>query len=335
MYRMSGSPPYIPINNDAARQYIDARQAFLALRDAQRDARQVRGGMYWHGRSSSLTRTSTYGAEKSLGKRSSETEKIYADFMARKAELSQRVDDLKIQLRRHERVNKALYVGRVDPTVIALLARLESAELAEYFHVVGTHALYAYETVAGVRFDANVTATRDIDLLWDVRKRMSFWTQMERLDSSFLALLKKVDSSFRIRPIRHVRQRYTAVNAEGFEVDILRRMREGDDPHPIKHPIKISERTKGEQAVDQASALEELSVVQAARADVFLNTPSFEAVIVDRNGRMAMMRTIQPRVFVEFKRWMSGLPDREPIKRQRDAAQAKAVQALLDEERLM
>jgi hypothetical protein len=324
---MSGSPSYISGNNDAARQYIDARQTFLALRDAQRDAQQVRGGMYWHGRSDTLTRTSTYGAEKSLGKRSPETEKIYADFIARKAELTQRVDELKLQMRRHERVNKALYVGRVDPTVIALLTRLESAALSEYFHVVGTHALYAYETAAGVRFDANVTATRDIDLLWDVRKRMSFWTQMERLDSSFLALLKKVDASFRIRQS----QRYTAVNAEGFEVDILRRMRKDDDPHPIK----ISERTKGEQAVDQVTELEDLSVVQAARADVFLNTPSFEAVIVDRNGRMAMMRTIQPTFFVEFKQWMSTLPDREPIKRQRDAAQARAVQALLDEERLM
>jgi D-alanyl-D-alanine dipeptidase len=50
---------------------------------------------------------------------------------------------------------------------------------------------------------------------------------------------------------------------------------------------------------------------------------------------MAIMRTIQPRVLVDLKRWMSGLQDREPIKRQRDAAQAKAVQALLDEERLM
>jgi hypothetical protein len=324
---MSASPSYSPISNDAARQYIDARQAFLALRDAAGDARQVRGGMYWHGRSDTLTRTSTYGAEKSLGKRSPDTEKIYAHFVARKAELTQRVDDLKIQLRRHERVNKALYVGRVEPTVIALLTRLESAELAEYFHVVGTHALYAYETVAGVRFDPDVTATRDIDLLWDVRKRLSFWTQMERLDSSFLGLLKKVDSSFRIRQS----QRYTAVNSEGFEVDVLRRMRQADDPHPIK----LSERTKDEQAVNKASTLEELSVVQAARADVFLNTPSFEAVIVDRIGRMALMRTIQPTVFVEFKRWMSGLPDREPIKRQRDAAQAKAVQALLDEQRLI
>ena len=52
---------------------------------------------------------------------------------------------------------------------------------------------------------------------------------------------------------------------------------------------------------------------------------------MDRNGRMAMMRTIEPKVFVEFKRWMSGLPDREPIKRQRDAVQANAVQLLLDE----
>ena len=170
---MSEYSSFVPINNDAARQYIDARQAFLALRDAQRDARQVRGGMYWHGRSDSLTRTSAYGAEKSLGVRSLATEKIYADFMARKAELTQRVDYLKIQLRRHERVNKALYVGRVDPTVIELLTRLESAELAEYFHVVGTHALYAYETVAGVRFDVNVTATRDIDLLSVVSQRCS------------------------------------------------------------------------------------------------------------------------------------------------------------------
>lgn len=324
---MSNSQAYLPINNDAARQYIDARQAFLALREAQREAAQVRGGMYWHGQSDTLIRTSTRGAEKSLGKRSPENEKIYTDFMARKTDLSQRLDDLKLQIRRHERMNKALYVGRVDPTVIALLTRLENADIAEYFHVVGTHALYAYETAAGVRFGADVTATRDIDLLWDVRKRMSFWTQMERLDSSFLALLKKVDSSFRIRQS----QRYTAVNAEGFEVDVLRRIREGDDPHPIK----ISERTVGEWFPGKATDLEELSVVQAARAGAFLNTPSFEAVIVDRNGRMAFMRTIQPRVFVEFKLWMSTLRDREPIKRQRDVAQARAVQALLDEERLI
>jgi hypothetical protein len=318
---------YIAISNDAARQYIDARQAFLALREAQLEARQVRGGMYWHGQSDSLIRTSSRGAEKSLGKRTPKTETIYADFMSRKTILSQRVDDLKSQVRRHERVSKALYVGRIDPIVVELLCRVDSAQLTEFFHVVGTHALYAYETAAGVRFDADVTATRDIDLLGDVRKRMSFWTQMERLDSSFLTLLKKVDTSFKLR----TGQRYTAVNSEGFEVDILRRMRQGNDPHPIK----ISERTLGERAVDQPSELEDFSVVQAARAGILLDAPSFETVIVDRNGRMAMMRTVQPQVFVKFKRWMSGLTDREPIKRQRDAAQARAVQTLLDEERLM
>ena len=75
----------------------------------------------------------------------------------------------------------------------------------------------------------------------------------------------------------------------------MRRMREGDD----SHPIKISERTKEEHGVEQATGLVELTVVQAARADVFLHTPSFEAVIVDSNGRMAMMRTIQPKAFAQ------------------------------------
>ncbi len=323
---MNQSTDYLSISNDAARQYIDARQAFLALREAKQEAGQVRGSMYWHGQSDNLIRTSTRGAEKSLGKRSPTTEQIYTDFFSRKTSITQRVDELKTQMRRHERVNKALYVGRVDPLVVALLARLETAQIAEYFHVVGTHALYAYETAAGVRFQADITATRDIDLLWDVRKRMSFWTQMERLDSSFLAVLAKVDASFRQR----ASQRYTAVNSEGFEVDVLRRMREEDDPHPIR----ISQRTSGEEEMGRLAEVEDLSVVQAARAGIMLNAPTFETVIVDRNGRMALMRTIEPSVFVKFKQWMSTLADREPIKRQRDAAQARAVQALLDDERL-
>ena len=287
---------YLPLSNLAARQYIDARQTFLAWREARAEALQVRGGLYWHSQSDSLIRTSARGAEKSLGKRSEETTKIYQNFIARKARSTERVQALKTQVRSHERVNKALYVGRVEPLVTELINRMEKAEVAASFHVVGTHALYAYEAAAGVHMDAGMVATRDIDLLWDVRTRMRFWSQMERLDTTFLALLRKVDKTFSLREGQH----YTAVNDEGFEVDILRRMAEQDDPHPIK-----------------------------------LDRPSFEAVIVDRNGGMAMMRTIAPQVFVSFKKWLSGQSNREPFKRQRDAAQALAVQQLIDDERLL
>lgn len=215
-----------------ARQYIDAVSTFEALEEAQEEAAQVRGGMYWHAGPASapdakyLVRTTPAGSETSLGPRTSDTEAMYERFTQRKRESAERVSGLKAALEQHQRLNRALRVGRVDPLVVALLGRLASTHLSPHFRVVGTHALYAYEATAGVRLDSDTLATRDIDLLWDTRKRILFSTQLARVDSSMLGVLKKVDSTFRIRKS----QKYTAVNKDGFEVDIIRREREGDDP---------------------------------------------------------------------------------------------------------
>ena len=207
------------------RQYIDAVSVFEALEEAQAEAAHVRGGMYWHAgppsspESKYLVRTTPAGSETSLGSCTPETEAIYARFTQRKRESAERVSGLKTALEQQQRLNRALRVGRVDPLVVALLGRLASTRLSPHFKVVGTHALYAYETAAGVRLDSGTVATRDIDLLWDTRKRLQFSTQLARVDSSMLGVLKKVDSTFRIRQS----QKYTAVNQDGFEVDIIRR----------------------------------------------------------------------------------------------------------------
>ena len=208
-----------------ARQYIDAVSVFEALEEAQAEAAHVRGGMYWHAgppsspESKYLVRTTPAGSETSLGPCTPETEAIYARFTQRKRESAERVSGLKTALEQQQRLNRALRVGRVDPLVVALLGRLASTRLSPHFKVVGTHALYAYETAAGVRLDSGTVATRDIDLLWDTRKRLQFSTQLARVDSSMLGVLKKVDSTFRIPQS----QKYTAVNKDGFEVDIIRR----------------------------------------------------------------------------------------------------------------
>lgn len=299
-----------------ARQYIDAVAVFEALEEAEQEAAHVRGGMYWHaGPASSpeskyLVRTTPAGAETSLGARTPELEAIYARFTERKRASAERVSGLKAALVQQQRLNRALRVGRVDPLVIALLNRLASTKLTEHFRVVGTHALYAYESAAGVRLDAETLATRDIDLLWDTRKRIIFSTQLARVDSSMLGVLKKVDATFRMRKS----QKYTAVNKDGFEVDIIRREREGDDPHPIK----------------LSSDDEDFWVAQARRANLLLDSPGYSAVIVASNGAMARMNTVHPATFVVFKRWMATQPDRDPIKRRRDALQADTVQELLE-----
>ena len=188
-----------------ARQYIDAVSTFEALEEAQVEAAQVRGGMYWHAGPPSapdakyLVRTTPAGNETSLGARTPDTEAMYERFTQRKRESAERVSGLKAALEQHQRLNRALRVGRVDPLVVALLSRLASTQLSPHFRVVGTHALYAYESAAGVRLDSDTLATRDIDLLWDTRKRILFSTQLAKVDSSMLGVLKKVDSTFRIR----------------------------------------------------------------------------------------------------------------------------------------
>ena len=110
-------------------------------------------------------------------------------------------------------------------------------------------------------------------------------------------------------------QKYTAVNKDGFEVDIIRREQTGDDPHPIK----LSDED------------DDFWVEQARRGNVLLDSPSFSAVIVATNGTMARMNTVHPATFVAFKRWMAGHADRDALKRRWDVLQADAVQGLLEQ----
>ncbi|WP_426077341.1 GSU2403 family nucleotidyltransferase fold protein [Janthinobacterium sp. PSPC3-1] len=302
---------------DATRQYIDAVATFEAYEEALAEAAKVRGGMYWHRGPMAapddayLVRTTASGSEKSLGRRSPETEAMYASFRQRKELAELRRDGLKASLSKHKRMNRALRVGRVAPIIVDILNRLAVTKLGEHFRVVGTHALYAYESAAGIIFEDDAVATRDIDLLWDVRKRVAFATALSKVDISMLGVLQKVDPTFRIRNSK----KYTAVNKDGFEVDIIRREQAIGDPHPIR----------------LSNDDEDFWVAQAPRAQELLDSPPFSAVIVATNGDMARMNTLDPTAFVRFKQWMSALPERDPLKRRRDALQAKAVEEVVQE----
>jgi hypothetical protein len=204
----------------------------------------------------------------------------------------------------------------VPSLVIDVLNVIYEAGLSQHFTVVGTHALYAYETAAGVRITPGALATQDVDILWDARKRVKFFTSMARLNTSMLSILQRADPTFQ----RRDDQLSTAINSKGFEVDFLRRQAEGDDLHPV-----------------QLSADEyDLWAVQATNASLLTSAPRFEQVVASVSGKMARMVTIDPAVFVKFKRWMAEQATTRPAaKRRRDILQAGIVQALLDEKLLL
>lgn len=315
MKKIRKKQSWIDIGDDARRQYIDAQSVFSAWENAYKDMLNVRGSMRWKNQNGTdyLIRVSTNGNTKSLGPRSEEKENIHDNFVARKTAAQQRFSDLTETLERQQRMNRALFVGRAPRVLVDILNRLYKEGLSEFFTVVGTHALYAYEARAGVLFgETGAMATQDIDFLLDVRKRISFVTKMRHVATSMLKLIQKVDPSFRLRED----QKQTAVNSKGFEVDIIRREPEDGDPHPMR-------------ITDDED--DEFYVVPARNAGILLDGPPFSAIIVSASGHMARMNTISPLTFIQFKRWMAEQADRDTMKRSRDLLQANLVEELVNE----
>ena len=302
--------PILELLPNQTRQYIDAETVFLELRRAKGEAAEVRGSMFWRtqGNAEYLIRESSGGAQKSLGPRSAETQAMHERFKRRKTETASRLAALTVAAQNQQRLNKALRVGRVPGIVIKTLNALEASGLQDHFVTIGTHSLYAYESACGVRFIPDALATQDLDLLFDSRKRMSFMSQMRRMDSSFIGALQKADPTFRVMQD----QNQTAINDAGFEVDVIRRAAKDRDPHPFR------------MSADENN----LWAVQVEGADKMLSAPCFSQVIVAETGHMAVMNTMSPVTFIAIKRTISKAVGRDPKKRLKDALQADLVESL-------
>lgn len=101
----------------------------------------------------------------------------------------------------------------------------------------------------------------------------------------------------------------------GFMVDFLREMPQDCHPHPFR----------------LADSDEHMSPLPAIRAQVLTEAPPFEHVVLGATGKMALMRTVSPKVFVSFKQCLAAQPDREAIKRGRDLTQAQTAQTQMDD----
>ena len=277
------------------RQYIDAESVFMALRDAEKAAQAVRGSMLWRQVSGKtyLIRTNTDNSQKSLGPRSANTEAVYDKFMVRKKMSVERMAGLRKALQLHQKLNRAHRVGRTPEIVAQILNQLHKSGISEHFLTVGTHALFAYESACGVRFVDEATTTQDIGLLMDTQKHLLLASTLEGRSESLLSTLQKVDPTFDLRDD----QLYTAVNASGFEVDVIWRMAKNHDPHPL----------------------------QATSAERFAH------MVVSASGHMALMTTLHPVTFSRLKQALALSPTRDPLKKSRDALQARAVGELIEE----
>ncbi len=296
------------LSGDQRREFVNTRQRFDAYIDARLRSDGYRGSMGYStiGKSEYLVRSfyhpkSGSRRQKSLGLRDAEKDRIKAAFETGRQQAAERLASLRQSIESQAGINRVLGLGRVPTLSARIMRALDAAHLLGHgLRVIGTHALYAFEAAAGVRFSTDVMTTEDIDLLFDARASLVFLAEEDIGERSLLGLLRRVDRSF-----ERGRQTFQASNRDGFVVDLVR---------PMRNPPWRNERSS------LADPEADLDAVQIA---------AFNAVAVDQRGFPLRIVAPDPRAFAVHKLWLSRRLDRDPVKSRRDAAQAKAVASLV------
>ncbi len=298
------------LTNDQRKYLIDTAQMYESYIEAKRHANTYRHGMTWKKARNKeylfrLSGRTGYG--KSLGVRSEASEQILAEFKAGKEASRHRLDEIVKRLDQIAKINKALQLGRL-PVVIAKLLRAldERGLLGEEFIVLGTNCLFAYEAVAGVRIDPSLTASGDIDLMYDARRKISIASQ-KLGGEGLIGLLRKIDKTFALLRVNSFR----AANSQEFMVDLITPPRD----IRISTPISFAE--------------DDFVASEIAGLEWLMNSPKFEAVCIAEDGWPARMVVPDPRAFAIHKNWLSSRPERDPIKKPRDADQSDLVKNIV------
>ncbi|MEJ8571750.1 nucleotidyltransferase domain-containing protein [Microbaculum marinum] len=304
------------LNNDQRREAANTEQRFVVFTEARKRADGYRGSMVFSGTNGHEYLLRSYydprsgvRRQKSLGPRSAETERLKAEYDSGRAAAKDRLAAAREAIERQAAMNRALGLGRVPDPGGRIIRALDSAGLlGNGMRVVGTNALYAYEAVAGVRFSSEVTTTDDIDILFDTRATLRFEVSEEIGERTLMGLLRRVDRSF-----ERTSQPFQASNRDGYLVDLIR---------PMRNPPWTDERDSLSGTADDIQAVEILGLVWQESA------PSFSATAIDVRGFPVRIVAPDPRAFAVHKLWLSQRDDRNPGKRERDLAQAKAVAQL-------
>lgn len=304
---------YRELDNEQARQLINAEQAFDAYRAARSTLHdRFAGSMAWksvEGRSYLYrNRKSVW---KSLGPRTPETEAIHKRFIEGRARARERSSSLARRLDQVAALNRAHRLGRMPVIAARILRALSEARLTEpVLATVGTNALFGYERMAGVQIDASILETADFDLLYDARASLKLVVP-DAAASGIVGILRKVDASFEMLG----RRSYRAANRDGYIVDLI-------TPAP-KDPL----RSGGDLRIGRAP--DDLVAVEITGLAWLVNSPKVQVTILDLRGYPARMTIADPRAFALHKAWLAQRPDRNVEKRRRDRAQAEVVADLV------
>lgn len=305
---------YNELDARTIRERVDMSQlwdAWISADDLRRHS--FRGSLGWEVRSGhEYLYSRKRGVVKSLGPRSPDTERTHRAFHEGRDANKARLSALSTEMERQAAVLRSLNAGRLPIMAARTLRALRTHDKGATIRVIGTNALYAYESLAGVSFNTESTATGDVDILVDDRNRLRLLTDADEQIGLTRLVQQSVDKSFQSRGTMDFR----LTNDRGYMIEFVR-----PEPAPIY------------RTMPGADPLEAGDIRPATIVGLqwLVNAPVVEVIVLDERGFPAPMRCADPRYWAVHKLWLSTRDDRDPQKKIRDRQQADMMLKLISE----
>ncbi|MEN2388110.1 hypothetical protein [Comamonas sp. A7-5] len=275
--------------NVTAKQVIDATRAYKELIRTRRYLQKLGGRMFWKlsGDYVYLAQRSFFDSRKvhHLGIKSSQTEQSLKEYETERARLQQREVALQERISVYERMNKAVRAGAVSDDVIDTIRLLERVGISEDCLWMGTPAQHAYWQSSGLE------APKVLGDGEDLGRHIVF--VQRRLDAMSLNKLHR---------------------CKAFKLDAVRG---GQSTLLIIEP-QATPRSSKDQESSEAHRFRRYSMFIHDTVCEYIDLifgesdtlASFEQVLISKTGRMGVMRTVAPHLFVAWN-MLFGLATRE------------------------
>lgn len=288
-------------NDEQLRTAANVRQYYDVWMAARRELYRLNYRLYWKttsGRDYLVKLVNNRNDGRSLGPRSADTERLHAAYERDKREAQERSESAGSTLAIATRIYRTLRLPAIASEAAAILrAADERGMLDGDLMVVGTTAVAAYEMEAASRFAIGMDATEDFDLAWS--EPTTALAASRTPPAPIISMLKSVDSTYTVNTERP----FQARNAKAYEVEILvapsvAAAYPSTEPlHPIAFP-------------------EQEWLLLGRRVD---------QVVCGRDATPARVVAPDPRWFALHKLWLGEQAKRNPLKRDKDIDQGRAV----------
>jgi hypothetical protein len=204
----------------------------------------------------------------SIGRRSPETEVIYDRFVTGRADLDRQMDALRPELAEQARMAKALRLSRAPSEIGDLARAIGLSEMIDHVTIIGEAAVYTYECEMAVLLPREILPADGMDLL------VAGVHPTDVIDE-LIAVLRRARIDVQRARLSRDRAAVELKTEEGLS-------------------IRLYTISTLDNLVDQYA---EVASYGAEAVRWALDQPVMRSILVDRNGRAAMVAVLEPRAY--------------------------------------